>query len=267
MSKSISNTPPIKSEPLACQKLSDREASELVSKTNWYHSFVLRPGLKTLGHSDFDAIAACDSLYIPKDLRGKKCLDVGAWDGPLTFELERRGASAFALDIQEPNRVGFDAARRVLGSKAVHYQGSVYQLPYDEMTELDLVAFRGVYYHLKYPLLAFECISAALKVGGSLHFEGEAFLHYAEDMEGNPVDLDVAAFNAMNVPLCLCYPNRYKKSSNWFIPNPACLQSWLIASGFELREMRPFTEGGAQRLIGWAVKTSETSFMLEHPLY
>lgn len=263
----MSNTLPIRSDAPTEAKLSDQEALDLVYRTTWYHSFTLRPGIATPGTSEFEAKGACDGLYIPNDLRGKKCLDVGAWDGPLTFELERRGAKVFALDIQDPDRVGFSAARRIIGSKAIHYKGSVYQLPFDEMKDLDLVAFRGVYYHLKYPLLAFECISAALKLGGSIHFEGEALLHYAEDLDGRPVKVDFASINAKNVPLCLSYSNQYKQSSNWFIPNPACLQSWLNSAGFELREMRPFTQGGAQRLIGWAVKTRETSELLEHPLY
>jgi tRNA (mo5U34)-methyltransferase len=199
-----------------------------------------------------------------------KCLDIGPMDGPMTFELERRGAHTAALDVQDPTRVGFDAARRILGSKVVHYQGSVYDLPFEDLRDLDLVVFRGVYYHLKYPLLAFERISAAMRVGGMLHFEGAALLNYAEDLEGKPVEFRpdfVAEWNDKRVPVCLSYPNRYLGASNWFIPNPACLESWLIASGFEVHQMTPYIEGRSQRLYGRAVKTTNTGALLETDLY
>jgi len=122
--------------------LSDREARELVAATSWYHAFELRPNLRTPGSSEFNAKDAAGALKIPADLQGKRTLDVGAWDGPMTFEFERRGAQSSALDIQDPTRVGFDAARRILGSRATHYQGSAYQLPFEELHDLDLMVLR-----------------------------------------------------------------------------------------------------------------------------
>lgn len=251
------------------EPVSDYEALRLVEEAKWYHRFEIRPGILSGGKSEFHPRANANMLCIPEELTGLKALDIGAWDGPLTFELERRGAQAYALDIQDPKRVGFDAARRIVGSKAVHYQGSVYDLPCGELKDLDMVAFRGVYYHLKYPLLAFECIAASMKLGGTLHFEGEGLLRYIEDLSGKPVDLDTKAMIDSDAPICLVYPNRYKNSSNWFVPTPAALRSLLIAAGFELREMRhyaPEDKPNAQRLFGWAVKTRETE-LREHPLY
>lgn len=250
--------------------LPDDEARSLVESVKWYHSFKLRDGLETPGVSEFNAAAAADALGIPSDLTGLRALDIGAWDGPLTFELERRGAKAFALDIQDPTRVGFDVARRILGSDAIHYQGSVYQLPHNDLKDLDLVAFRGVYYHLKHPILAFERISAAMKVGGTLHFEGEGLLHYAEALGGERAKLDVAAILESGAPVCLIYPNRYKGANNWFVPTPACLKSCMQAAGFDVMEMNVYTskeDPTAQRLYGYAYKVRENAELLEHPLY
>ncbi len=283
------------SPPPAHVALSDREALALVQTVNWYHAFELRPGLTTPGTSDFSSKQVADALKIPGDLRGKRGLDIGAWDGPLTFELERRGATAFALDIQDPTRVGFDVARKVLQSDATHYQGSVYQLPCEQLHDLDIVALRGVYYHLKYPILAFERIAAALKMGGALHFEGEGLLNYAEDLDGKPVKIDFAALHATKAPICLIYPNTFKGASNWFIPTPACLTACMQAAGFEVKEMHTWTSYDprprrqlydrwlgrwrdlrgktfdgrppGQRLYGYAVKVREQSEILEHPLY
>lgn len=257
------------SHPISEQPLTDEDARRLTDATTWYHSFELRPGMVTPGVCPYPTPAICDMLQIPADLTGMKCLEIGSMDGPMTFELERRGAHAMALDVQDPTWVGFDSARRIMGSKAVHYEGSVYGLPHDEMKDLDLVVFCGAWYHLKYPLLAFERISLAMKVGATLHFEGEALLHYAESLDGAPSGLApefIAELDAKRVPVCASYPNRYKGMSNWFIPNAACVESWLQASGFEVIEMHPFTDGGNQRLYGRAVKVSEVSEQLEHPV-
>lgn len=228
----------------------------------------MRPGITPKGPVPVNAAAALDAVKVPHDLKGKRVLDIGAWDGPYTFEMEKRGAKAVALDVQDPTRVGYAVARRVMGSKAPHYMGSVYQLPSSELSDLDLVLFCGVYYHLKYPLLAFECISAAMKIGATLHFEGEGFIDYAETLEGQPVRApNLEAMAASSVPVCLAYPGKYKQGSNWHVPNQACLLGWLKASGFEVKEINKNIGPETQRFFGWAVKTSDVSAQLEHPLY
>jgi tRNA (mo5U34)-methyltransferase len=260
------NHQPVRSDPPFSERINDAEALELVAKTSWYHRFELRPGLETPGASWMDAGVACDGLGVPHDLSGWRALDVGAWDGAITFELERRGATAYALDIQDPDRVGLNSARRILGSKAVHFRGSVYQLPCDELTELDAIMFRGVFYHLKYPLLAFERLAAALKMGGLLYFEGEGLLHYAETLKGEKAKIDVKTLNSTGVPLCLSYPYNYRGGSNWFIPNRHCLEGWLTVAGLEVIEMKEYAEGDGQRLYGSARKVRDGE-LVEHPLY
>ena len=264
--------------------LPDEVARALIAETSWYHRFELRPGLWSGGGTEFRTQPIMRALGVPRDLRGLKVLDVGAWDGPATFEMERRGATAYALDIQDPTRVGFATARRVIGSRAVHYEGSVYALPAEELSDFDQIMFRGVFYHLKYPLLAFECLAAALKPGGILYFEGEGFLHYAETLSGASLAARkgwlarllsrgkdplrwVREAAESEVPICLAYPNRYKGASNWFIPNAACLRGWLEAAGFEVLEMQAW-QGGAtdQRLYGRARKVRDAG-LEEHPFY
>jgi 2-polyprenyl-3-methyl-5-hydroxy-6-metoxy-1,4-benzoquinol methylase len=53
-------------------------------------------------------------------------LDIGAWDGPFTFELERRGAQVTALDIQDPDVTVFNAVKEIKNSSATYVCGSVY---------------------------------------------------------------------------------------------------------------------------------------------
>jgi tRNA (mo5U34)-methyltransferase len=241
-------------------------ARSLQDQVSWYHRFESMPGLMTPGRSDMNAFHALNALGVQSDLTGLSAADIGAWDGPITFELERRGARAIAVDIQDPDRVGFNIAKKILESNAEHYRRSVYDLPTPELNNLDLIIFHGVFYHLRHPLLAFDRINSTLKPGGKMFFEGEAFLHYAEKLDGTPQS-DLEAFANSGIPLCLSYPNRYKGSENWFIPNIACFRSWMEATGFQIEHIETFTDQGAQRLYGSAIKIREGNSLTEHAIY
>lgn len=231
-------------------------ATTLMKAVDWYHRFEIVPGIFTPGRSYIHPPSHLDKLGVPQDLTGLRAADIGAWDGPLTFELERRGAHVIAIDIQDPDKVGFNIAKRILESQAEHRQMSVYDIPPREIHSLDTVLFHGVFYHLKYPLLAFEKISAAMKIGGIMYFEGEAFLHYAEGLNGMQFN-ELHKIAALPIPICLSYPGRYKGSENWFIPNVACLKSWLEIGGFEPINIEIYTDGGAQRVFGSAKKITD----------
>ena len=67
-----------------------------------------------------------DELGISQDLSGLRTLDIGAFDGPFTFELERRGAHVTALDIQDPDITVFNAVKAIKHSSANYVRGSIY---------------------------------------------------------------------------------------------------------------------------------------------
>ena len=51
----------------------------------------------------FDLRPIVDELPWP-DVRGKRCLDIGSYDGFYAFELERRGAAeVVAVDVADPH--------------------------------------------------------------------------------------------------------------------------------------------------------------------
>ncbi len=56
----------------------------------WYHTIDVAPGVSTPGVFDLRPVVG---LLPWPDVRGKRCLDVGTYDGYLAFELERRGAA------------------------------------------------------------------------------------------------------------------------------------------------------------------------------
>jgi len=87
-----------------------------LAKNGWYHSFELPDGTRINGHLSLAHQCERYARYpIPGDLRGKRVLDIGAWDGWFSFEAERHGAAVVAIDcVDIPN---FRHVHRKLASK------------------------------------------------------------------------------------------------------------------------------------------------------
>ncbi|MEY2464551.1 MAG: tRNA (mo5U34)-methyltransferase [Acidimicrobiaceae bacterium] len=151
-----------------------------VATTLWYHTMELAPGVMTPGWFDLRPIV--DTLPWP-DVRGKRCLDVGTYDGFLAFELERRGAAeVVAVDLDDhrewdwPARwrargpeqlsklagpekgVGFRIAAKALGSDVRRVGMSVYRLNEAEQGRFDVVVCGSLLLHLRDPIAALEAI-------------------------------------------------------------------------------------------------------------
>lgn len=149
----------------------------------WYHTIELRPGETTDGM--FDLRPYVPRYGLPESLAGKRCLDVGTWDGFWAFEMERRGAAeVVALDLEderlldwpprrrpaefpdEPRGANFRVAHEALGSKVKRTVLSVYDATPAEIGEFDLVFCGSVLIHLRDQLLALERIAGLTKPGG-----------------------------------------------------------------------------------------------------
>src|SRR2546426_4157341 len=123
---------------------------EELDRKGWYHSF-----------EDIDGVMPLEWLRerwlrfpIPQDLTGRRVLDIGAWDGWFSFEMERRGAHVVAIDSAEHTR--FLVARDLLQSKVEYYTADICRVRPQDFGRFDIVLFFGVLYHLKHPLLALE---------------------------------------------------------------------------------------------------------------
>ena len=151
-------------------KLDQKDLDTLSSVPWWYHTFEVLPGVITPGVCHYRPELLANPLL--SDLNGKKVLDIGAWDGPYTLEMARRGALVTAFDIQPPDHSGFDAMRRVNRLDVHHICDSVYNLSKERHGSFDLVTFFGIYYHLRDPLSAFSAINDVLPQGGFMVVEG-----------------------------------------------------------------------------------------------
>ena len=82
----------------------DAEAAaiwERIAGIGWYHTIDLGHGVATPGF--IDNRPTVHLFGIPQDLTGKRCLDIGTYDGFWAFEMERRGASeVIGIDVDSP---------------------------------------------------------------------------------------------------------------------------------------------------------------------
>jgi tRNA (mo5U34)-methyltransferase len=157
-----------------------REVQRRLDELLWYHTVDVMPGVTTRGW--FDLRHALDLLPIP-DLRGKRCLDIGTWDGFYAYEMERRGADeVVALDVADLAEVdyppecrsdaAFDASRsanqdrsagfhllhEVLDSR-VEWQGlSIYDLDQADIGSFDFVVVGSLLVHLRDPVRALDAV-------------------------------------------------------------------------------------------------------------
>src|SRR5271169_1700224 len=132
-----------------------RKLSDELANLGWYHSIELPDGRVIPGLQTIEVLRSRIARYpIPQDLTGKRVLDIGAWDGWFSFEMERRGASVVALDSIRLET--FFEAKRLLNSKVEYVVADICRVNPRDLGTFDIVLFFGVLYHLKHPLLALE---------------------------------------------------------------------------------------------------------------
>jgi tRNA (mo5U34)-methyltransferase len=229
-----------------------------------YHRYEVQPGLFTPGQFlEVQPKPCLDELGVPQSLLGLRALDIGAWDGPFTFELERRGAQVTALDIQDPDITVFNAVKEIKNSSSVYVRGSVYDALPETLGLYDVVLFAGVYYHLKNPVLAVQRIRSLLNHKGVLFIEGASATDYLAAQLNKELGLPKSKIRTtMEIldRLPLSYFDTedriYGSGLNWWFPTTRCLEAVLLDSGFrnvacELK-LNAFYNYSHRRLMGRA---------------
>ena len=247
------NTPATVSNPdRPLQDTPHRE--ELIRLGPWFHNLHLDDGTQTRFGSEQDTKLGdfprwkWDGLkdHLPADLAGARVLDIGCNAGFYSFELAKRGADVLGID-HDPRYL--DQARWAAdhidtGTGRVTFEpGDAYGLLHDTRT-FDLIVFMGVLYHLRYPMLALDAVSARLEPGGSLLFQtltmpgplpGPEHEAHAADMPLNEREpmLDTA------YPKLAFIEHRWAGDpTNWFAANPAACEAMLRSTGLtELRKL------------------------------
>lgn len=212
----------------------------------WFHNLHLPDGTETAPDHDLGDFPANKwaSLgpALPEDLTGWRVLDVGCNAGFYSFELARRGASVLGIDVDPRYLAQARWARAVYGleGRVRFRQMQVYSLA-RRPERFDLVLFMGVFYHLRYPVLALDL--AARKSRGLLVFQSMSIP--GDEVVADPGDgplMDRARFREPGWPKMAFIEKRFAGDpTNWWVPNRACVEALLRSTGFEI-EARPRPE-------------------------
>ena len=203
-----------------------QDFSEQLAQKGWFHSFRLPDGTFYDGHLSLEELERRVSrMPIPADLSGRRVLDIGAWDGWFSFEMERRGAEVVAIDCVEVKN--FRKIHAALGSKVDYRVADIHELRLEEVGRFDLVLFLSVLYHLKHPLLALEKVCA-------LTTELAMVSSFITDDYTRPIDELLA-----EVPRLDFYETDELggHQDNWFGPNLAGLMAMCRVAGFAHGEL------------------------------
>ena len=212
---------------------------EIKALEPWFHNIHLPDGNQTspnhfLGDFPFfkwDKIKEA----IPDDLTGWKVLDIGCNAGFYSIEFAKRGAQVLAIDVDVHylKQAKWIAEKFNLSNQITFRHMQVYDLVSIDET-FDMVWFMGVFYHLRYPVLAIDIVSQ--KANNMMVFQ----------------TLSVPGYEKMNIPEDIGFHDReilknpafpyiafIEKSlagdlTNWGIPNHQCILSLLKNCGFSL---------------------------------
>lgn len=212
----------------------------------WYHTIDLAPGVTTPGW--FDLRHVVDRLPWP-DLTGKRCLDIGTFDGFYAFEMERRGAAeVVAIDVEDhllwdwppdyrgadlardpgfsgpPKGAGFRLVRELTGSRVDWRPLNVYDLDPATIGSFDVVVLGSLLLHLRDPIRALEAVRSV--TSGHL-------------LSADQIQLDLT-LQDRNRPLFTL--NGSGADCQWFNYNAAGHERMIFAAGFEILERtQPFS--------------------------
>ena len=211
----------------------------------WYHTIELGPGFVTPGWFDLRPIV--DAMPWP-EIEGRRCLDIGTYDGFLAFEMERRGAAeVVAVDIADhdewdwppslrarggtelarlagPDKgAGFALVAELLRSGVQRREVSIYDLDVRDLGTFDVVTCGSLLLHLRDPLRALEAVRG---VTAGYFLSAEA------------IDLSL---NVLHPREPVARLNSVDELCQWWIPNVAGHRRMIEAAGFELiRTTKPY---------------------------
>ena len=202
----------------------------------WHQQWQIFDGILTPGVNSIAEM--CDNLNLPQKLSGRRVLDIGAWNGCLSFECERRGArEVVALEPADPAGTGFHKIRDAIGSRRVRcVRGTVYDLDPQKLGYFDLVLFCGVLYHLRYPLLGIDNIRRVCT--GDVYVEtvvSDAQLLLRDEGGIKVVPMETISPALLSTPLWQFYQNDElgNDSTNWFGPNITAVIQAFESAGFD----------------------------------
>jgi tRNA (mo5U34)-methyltransferase len=205
----------------------------------WFHNVHLPDGTQTAPDHRFGDFPRFKwhkiESAVPADMRGWSVLDIGCNGGFYSVELARRGAHVLGIDV-EPlylKQARWVAQQWALQGQVQFMLADVYDLIWQRRT-FDLVWFTGVFYHLRYPLLALDLVrrvSARLLMFQTMTMPGEVSTDVPHDL---PLDERATMLQECWPKMAFIEHRVAGDASNWWAPSHACVEALLRSAGFEV---------------------------------
>jgi len=219
---------------------------EIASRGEWFHNIDLGGVWTAPRHflGDYPNVKwKRVRRSVPDDLAGASVLDLGCNAGFYSIEMKRRNAGrVIAVDVDDRYLEQGRFAAATLSLDIEFRKMSVYET--DQIPgQFDLVLFLGVFYHLRYPLLALDRAVKKVAPGGRLIFQ--TMLRGAEDEFVPAADYDFwdqDVFRRPDFPAAYFIEKSYSNDyTNWYIPNRSGAEGMLRSAGLEILD-RPEAE-------------------------
>jgi tRNA (mo5U34)-methyltransferase len=221
------------------QSAGTSSSPEVAALGPWFHNLHLPDGEQTAPDhplGDFPAFKWRQiAPHVPEDLSGWAALDIGCNAGFYTFELARRGARVTGIDVDEHylRQARWASDRFGVDEQVEFRRMEVYDLARSGET-WDLVLFMGVLYHLRHPLLALDCVSAAarrLVVLQTLTMPGS-------ERATPPPDLELFDRARLRDPgwpvMAFLERSLAGDPTNWWAPSHACVEAMARSAGLDV---------------------------------
>lgn len=205
----------------------------------WFHNIYLPDGTPTAPDhflGDFPTVKWKDiAPHIPENLSGQTALDIGCNAGFYSLELAKRGARVTGIDLDAHylEQADWVVKNWELEEKITLQNKQIYDLAKEEKV-YDIVWFMGVFYHLRYPMLALDILSQKAKklfVFQTLTMPGDDILEVKEDYSIN----ERGMMQKEGWPKIAFIENKLNGDpTNWWAPNKSCIEAMLRSCGLKI---------------------------------
>ena len=215
---------------------------KIESLAPWFHNIHLPDGTQTapdhfLGDfPNFKWQKIKDA--IPENMEGWKVLDIGCNAGFYSIELAKRGAEVLAIDLDEHylKQAKWTAEQFGLDDKIRFEQMQVYDLAHTE-EQFDLIWFMGVFYHLRYPMLALDILTLKTKrymVFQTLSIPGQEEMQVPSNLKFHERE----QMKSPSWPFMAFVENQLAGDpTNWWVPNHQGILSMFRSCGFAIKNL------------------------------
>ena len=183
------------------------------------------------GKSSAEYLHKMSDIYFKDGVEGLSVIDIGCWDGFNSFEAKRRGAKrVLATDHFAwsehcwGDRSSFELAREILKLDVEDLVIDLLDISVQSVGQFDVMLFLGVFCNLKNPFLALEMLAPVCieRIVLETHLDA----------------LDISR------PAMVFYPTTELANdhTNWWGPNPSCVEAMLKSVGFGRVDYTPNPE-------------------------